>query len=1369
MKLCERYRLIEPLGAGTTGRVWLAETPIGEQVVLKVGHERALAGALATEALHAALVSSDRLPRFRGLGFLRLDEAKGLAVRAEAGLPCLVLDVVPGGPLDLATGTVELAHRVALGVAEALAELHAAGLAHGDVKPANILIAENQVSLVDLGAVCDADDTSVRAATPRYLGRGDRDLGDARGRDQLALGLVLAELLDSKVRRAADPLTRARQRKPTNRVGEVALALIASAPGARPSIRWALGALSHPAPWSPLAEEPPARRRQLIRASYLRLRRGELGASTSSVESAPWLAEALSVATLARAMCHSANVPLPAVLAHGEHDELAPLNPERRLRWIVSFVGATASSWGDAFASATERELAYAFERLLLEHSPRLWTLIDVTAALRGMTRVPAPRYPVAPVTIERVTELARALARAPADVEAIDCVERQADELPETLVLDAADALRLSGELSRAEALLTGRPKGDVIRAEMFRRSGELVAARTCALMVVNQCDDASGRAHSVLARLALDEGQLDEASGWLENKGTAPEYEVAALVAHRAGDWALAAQLARKGLSLASCDEQRARLSATRAYVLHPSTPETVRELFSRAAEHALGAGAILEEATYRTGEAAACVELGAFAAAESAARRAILLFEDVLAQPRQSTRAWLARAALWAGIDAEHEAIDAANSAIRYSEKDLRAAAYARWAACDALPIGAPKARPFVEAETARLANASRIDDDRLHASARIWRHAPELISKRDALDSQAGACSADAQLEWWRARSERLLLAPNLDRDDARHVLVALADLVDTVVANSGVGKAMYAGRRLATALGDTRNSARFEAARDRIASRTLEGCGDDLARAARSASWLTDRGAAELAPTTPSQTIDLQQLVRALGERDDLDVLLNRVLDLLLLWTGAERGLLLLSTRSGDLVPRATRHLSHRELHAEQLAVSMSLARRALTQGSPVIAIDAMSELSDSHASVQALELRSVLVLPLVARGDVIGVVYLDDRFRKGAFGERELAWATTVAPIAAVSIADARRQAALTRALRRSERAFVLAERTIARRESALAVAQAELAHNAEGRQTRHRYEAFIGESEPLHRLLALLDRVAVSDVPVLIQGESGTGKELVARAIHNHGARAEHPFVGENCGAVPESLLESTLFGHVRGSFTGAHRTQVGLFEAAHNGTLFLDEIGEMSLAMQTKLLRVLEDGVVRPIGSESSRRVAVRVVAATHRDLRAMVKSGTFREDLLYRLDVIQVRVPALRERARDIPLLVQHFLVKHAPGRRVQMNPQAQSALLCHPWPGNIRQLENEVRRALVLCDDVIELQHLTLRPETPTTPAELGLQLRPRVNELEAELIRAALLETAGNQTQAAKRLGLSRFGLHKLIKRLGLSS
>ncbi len=485
---------------------------------------------------------------------------------------------------------------------------------------------------------------------------------------------------------------------------------------------------------------------------------------------------------------------------------------------------------------------------------------------------------------------------------------------------------------------------------------------------------------------------------------------------------------------------------------------------------------------------------------------------------------------------------------------------------------------------------------------------------------------------------------------------------------------------------------------------------------------------------------------------------------------MILWTGVERGLLLMRAPNGRLVPRAARNLAKRDLVGEQLSLSHTIAERALQAGDVVVATDAFSALGDAHASIHALKIRSVLALPLIARGEGLGVVYLDDRGRKGAFGPRELAWVRVVASQAALAIADARDAVLLRRAVRRAERARARLQAVLEKREAELDVTRTQLELVRDGRETRFRYDEIAGRSEPMRVLLHLLDRVTASDVPVLVVGESGTGKELVARAMHVNGRRAHRAFVSENCASVPETLLESTLFGHVRGAFTGASATRLGLFDVADGGTLFLDEVGEMSMGMQAKLLRVLQDGKLRPVGGEREREVDVRVVAATHRDLDAMVAAGTFREDLFYRLNVITLRVPPLRERSEDIPILVEHFVRKHAPGRAIKVTRQAMAKLAGHTWPGNVRQLENEVRRALVLGDgsiDVTELSADVARGGAGAARAA-GIDMRSRVDQLESELVVEALGKTRGNQTRAAEILGISRFGLQKMMKRLKIT-
>ena len=314
------------------------------------------------------------------------------------------------------------------------------------------------------------------------------------------------------------------------------------------------------------------------------------------------------------------------------------------------------------------------------------------------------------------------------------------------------------------------------------------------------------------------------------------------------------------------------------------------------------------------------------------------------------------------------------------------------------------------------------------------------------------------------------------------------------------------------------------------------------------------------------------------------------------------------------------------------------------------------------------------------------------------------------------------------------------------------------------------GRQ-RGRLEDIVGRSPQMLDVYKLVARVATTQSTVLVVGESGTGKELVARAIHSHSPRAASPFVAVNCTALTESLLESELFGHAKGAFTGAVSAKRGLFEEASGGTLFLDEIGDVGGKMQAQLLRVLQEGEIRRVGGSEAIEVDVRVVAATNRDLEQDVKTGRFREDLYFRINVVTIRLPPLRERRDDVPLLVEHFLAKYASreGRaEAGIAPDAMAALQRHAWPGNVRELENVIERALALSKNGFVLRS-DLPPEvagaTPPPPAGL-VDDRPTLAELERRYIELILRETAGNKKRAAEVLGIDRRTLYRTLERTG---
>lgn len=317
--------------------------------------------------------------------------------------------------------------------------------------------------------------------------------------------------------------------------------------------------------------------------------------------------------------------------------------------------------------------------------------------------------------------------------------------------------------------------------------------------------------------------------------------------------------------------------------------------------------------------------------------------------------------------------------------------------------------------------------------------------------------------------------------------------------------------------------------------------------------------------------------------------------------------------------------------------------------------------------------------------------------------------------------------------------------------------------------------EERYQFGGILGRSRPMQVLFQTLEMVAPSNSTILVTGETGTGKEVVARAIHHNSPRRANRFVALNCSAIPETLLEAELFGHVRGAFTGAVGARQGRFEQAHKGTIFLDEVGTMSTALQMKLLRALQEREFERVGDNQTIKVDVRVIAATNSDLGKMVGEGTFREDLYYRLNVIPVRLPPLRDRRDDVPLLVKHFLEKFAPGAPVVVSQAAMRALMAYPWPGNVRQVENAIERAVALGSGRHEIDVSDLPPEILETPrasappsvdfpAE-GLDMPQYLADIERGLIERSLQQTGGNRNKAAELLRIKRTTLVEKLKRL----
>ena len=522
-----------------------------------------------------------------------------------------------------------------------------------------------------------------------------------------------------------------------------------------------------------------------------------------------------------------------------------------------------------------------------------------------------------------------------------------------------------------------------------------------------------------------------------------------------------------------------------------------------------------------------------------------------------------------------------------------------------------------------------------------------------------------------------------------------------------------------------------------------------------------------------------------EIARALNEEQDLSRLLTDIIDASIQLTGAERGFLILGHGDESTVEVA-RNFAREEVLSPEYKISRTIAQRVLETGVPELTTNAQEDdrFRDLR-SVADLRLRSVLCIPISIRGDVVGVLYVDNRLQQQVFQEREKSLLVSLADHAGVAIHNARtldelkgNQIELQAAMDRVAQLNGALKGQLQEKTVELSQVRQELSAASLGRKFRFDYKQIVGESRIMRRLFALLDKYIDADDSVLILGESGTGKELVARAIHSQGRRSSGPFISENCAALPETLLESELFGHAKGAFTGASSSKKGLFAAAGSGVLFLDEVGDMPLELQKKMLRVLQEGEVRPVGSQSTVKIDVRLITASNRNLEEMVREGDFREDLYYRINVLPVHLPPLRERRDDVPLLVRRFLSDLAEnnGNLIRISPDAMECLSRFNWPGNVRELQNEVRRAAVMCDGIILESHLSptvrhpsLRVADGPVPAERGTTLPDMVRDLEVCEIQKALDHAQGNKSRAAEMLGLSRFALQRKLEKYGIET
>ncbi len=433
--------------------------------------------------------------------------------------------------------------------------------------------------------------------------------------------------------------------------------------------------------------------------------------------------------------------------------------------------------------------------------------------------------------------------------------------------------------------------------------------------------------------------------------------------------------------------------------------------------------------------------------------------------------------------------------------------------------------------------------------------------------------------------------------------------------------------------------------------------------------------------------------------------------------------------------------------------ADPVRASRAILRRVLSDRAAILTANAQEEISSSD-SIMGGRILSVIAVPLWRGEEITGLLQAENRHTAGMFDEGDLEVSLLIGAHAALALDNAGLVSRLRLAEERARGENVYLKK----------------------REEKLRIPNIVGNSQAMQDVFGQLDKVIDTRATVCIEGETGTGKELIAGLIHHRSQRKDHMFVAQNCAALSENLLESELFGHKRGAFTSADSDKKGLFEIADGGTLFLDEMGEMPLSLQAKLLRVVQEGTIRPVGATAEKQVDVRIVCATNRDLANEVEKGRFRSDLYYRLMVFPIRLPPLRERREDIPLLARHFVERYAAEYRATLpgfSAEAEAALASYAWPGNIRELENEIQRLVIQAEPGCWIEVTDLSPRlrkiegTVAKVAPKKGTLREMMDQVERWLISEALRDHGGNKTRTAVTLGITREGLHKKLDKLGL--
>ncbi len=1484
-----RYEPLRCLGRGGGGEVWsVRDRYVGADFALKV------LGDDASEPEMAALVrEAVALSGLEGLGVPRVQRFGRLP---GTGRPFMVRELVQGESLlDVIEGGRDLPRALdaIARAADQLTDVHRAGLFHGDVKPANVIVAaDGAATLVDLGlsAPWQEGGATPEGLTPKYAAPELFDGRPLTARAEVyALGATLAEALDKA--RCAPPercaleevSARAISAEPERRfpsVDEFAVALRRAAGlrqptlDAEPPLGWPVVGIDATAgrlrdatcslpPGAILRVQGPAGSGRTVLVRRL--------AWSLGIEGRPlvWLDEALARSPEAiRAELATFEAWRGLVLLIDDADDLSG-EAEAEVRRALAAGARLVVVGGEALGEGCDFSVppleARAAADLIRRAVPSLTEKLierayDLAGGRPGTLRRLVRRIARSPVASE--ADILRALAGS---------AHEPSGTAGEGSPLGRVQSLIDRGRYTEARPLLDGLAdrglSAEIERARLDVGLGN--AAQACARLralapladAALESDapderEAGVRCRVYLARALVGIAEYREAidllAGLIEEvtplgvealsfHGLAESY----LGHHEAARQALE-QAVERARAIGTARTEAVALSSLGVALQRGDRVEEARRVY----EHAI-------EAAERAGEAGLLgtvqLNLAGVLKVGGDLARAIELFEGAVDMGRRSGRLSTVRNALLnlANTDlylgrlgrarASIEALDAqrdefapfvqaqivgqkAELCARNGEVERALQLYQECAgqyAALGRDLDAAEARLEGVLVGSRAACADVVDlrrqlelarstlgDSPVHrplallAAARVAWVARDAASAAELLEEALGAARAAGQREWiWRALETRAELA-----DVAGQSVAARRDREEALAVLEEIGA------RLPRDLREVYwNDARRRALRASVQTVMGQASTERLQPAMYSASMpAPDRGAVdrrrvtERAPTPPETRLArILEINGELAGEIDLDRLTARITDYAVDLLRAERGFVVLLDGTGALTVHTSRTRLGDEPHEE---FSRSVARSVLAKGEPIVSLSARDDhRMAAFASVHQLALRSVACAPIHApSGRAIGALYVETRHRPGLDFERELPTLVALANQVAIAIENARlllenrrRAEDLARTNERLEEAQARLRELLGGRTEQLKRARQKLRETRDTLYGHFGYQGLVGTSAAMRRVYALIDRVKDADVPVLITGESGTGKEVVARAIHDASSRAKGKFLGVNCGAIPDNLLESELFGHVRGAFTGADRERKGLFREGQGGTVLLDEIGEMPTKMQSGMLRVLQERKVRPVGGTNEEDVDARTIFATHRDLEAMVSAGKFREDLYYRIHVVVVPLPPLRERPGDVPQLVDHFLGRFAARykrERGTVSRDALRVLMAHDWPGNVRQLEHVLLNAWILADGPeLDVGNLALPggpassdslaplplPDSaevpapaPVAPVGGGSVRRPahaisQHHAVERDRIIRALEACNWNRVKAAELSGIPRRTFYRRLREYGI--